>query len=83
MILDIFSDDIFDYLDSNSLNNIVKVYPSIVRLYKSSYIDTCLSFCNNMYVECSYCGNITNGKRRKCSYVCNDCLVSIITLPLE
>lgn len=77
-----FVDEILDYLDHEDLDNLSKV-TGVVRMYKASYLDSCLSFSPNMYIECSYCSNIDKGKYRKGVYVCQPCLTKVISISLE
>lgn len=83
IIVDIFSDDIFDYLCCIDINNLEQVVPCIVRMYKSVYLDQCLSYAKNMYVECSYCQKIDHGKYRKGLYVCRKCITDMISISIS
>lgn len=81
-IVDLFSDDILDYLSGEDLSSLEKVAPGSVRMYKSSYLQNCLSFVDNMYVECSHCEQVMKGKYRKGVYICINCLTDIISISI-
>lgn len=82
-IVDIFADEILDNLLQKDLDNLESVIPCVIRMYKSSYLDQCLSYSKNMYVECSYCHVIDNGKYRKGAYVCQTCISDIISISIS
>ena len=82
-IVDIFADEILDNLLQKDLDNLESVIPCVIRMYKSSYLDQCLSYPKNMYVECSYCSKIDNGKYRRGTYICKICLAEIISISIS
>ena len=82
VLVDIFP-EILDLLGPEDLDNLGFVYPCVVRMYKSCYLDLCLTLPSNMYAECSYCGKIDRGKYRKGVYVCRDCVTKIISISIS
>ena len=82
LVVDIFSDDILDYLHCEDIDNMMVVFPGIIKMYKASFLDTCLSYAQNVYIECSHCNMIRNGKYRNGSYICGKCLSKIIMIPI-
>jgi len=83
LVVDVFMNEILDYLDNDDLQCVNKVIPGIVRLYKSSYLDQCISYHTNMYVECSLCHQIYTGKFRRGLYICTPCLCERITINIS
>ena len=83
VLLDVFAEDILDYLTKDDLQRLIAVFPSTVRMYKSLYMDTCFNLPPGMYIECSHCDEIKAGKTRKGLLICNQCVVDIITIPIS
>lgn len=81
VLLDIFP-EILDYLGHEDIDDLGAVFPCVVRMYKSCYLDLCFTFPHNMYVECSYCNKIDKGKYRKGVYICRDCTTKMISIPI-
>ena len=81
-IIDIFAEDILDFLYVVDLANLEKVTPCVVRMYKCTYLDQCISYDKSMYIECSYCGNIDEGKSKKGIYICRPCVSKIIDISI-
>ena len=82
VVVDIFP-EILDYLTLEDIDNLGHVFPCVVRMYKSSYLDSCFTFPHNMYVECSYCNKIDKGKYRKGVYICRDCTIKMISISIS
>ncbi len=79
-ILDIFSDDILDYVNTSELDVISSIRPAVVKMYKSSFLEQCMTCPRHMHAECSYCSLIAKCKRRQGSYICTECLTKRITI---
>ena len=81
VLVDIFP-EILDYLGHEDIDNLGDVFPCVIRMYKSCYLDFCFTFPPNMYVECSYCNKIDRGKYRKGVYICRDCTTKMISISI-
>ena len=82
-VVDIFADEILDFVSVEDLASLEAVIPCVIRMYKSSYLDYCLSLSKNMFIECSYCLRINTGKYRKGQYVCSTCISDIISISIS
>lgn len=83
LILDNFSDEIFDCLHPVDLNIIYQLLPSVLRMYKSKFIDLTNSYPQYMYIQCVYCDNLSRGRERKGKDICNSCLTEIISISIS
>ena len=81
-IFDTFSNEIYDFLCASDVDNMAGVMHATTKMYKITFLENCITFPKDFYVECSYCGNISRGRSRKKSYICFPCTEKMITIHL-